>query len=62
VLPGSGAIDPQGSFSIEEGQPFARAGLRVDLPGPVTLSGTGMAIPTRHGLTHGLTVGASFTL
>lgn len=57
-----GRVDSQGNFSIQEGQPFARAGLRLDLPGPVMLTGTGTAIPTRHGVAHGVTIGASWAL
>lgn len=53
-------IDSSGRFTIEEGQPFARAGLRLDLPGPFGLMGTGTAVPTRHGLAHGITVSASW--
>lgn len=53
-------IDGDGRFTIEEGQPFARAGLRIDLPGPFGLQGTGTAVPTRRGLAHELTLSATF--
>lgn len=53
-------IDPDGRTTIEEGQPFARAGLKLDLPGPFALLGTGTAVPTRHGLAHGVTLSATW--
>jgi hypothetical protein len=53
-------IDADGRFTIEEGQPFARAGLRLDLPGPFGLSGTGTAVPTKHGIAHGITFAATW--
>jgi hypothetical protein len=53
-------IDADGRFTIEEGQPFARAGLRIDLPGPFGIRGTGTAVPTRRGLAHELTLSATF--
>ena len=55
-------IDSGGRFAINEGQPFARLGLRLDLPGMVQLTGTGTAVPTRRGLAHGVTLGASWAL
>lgn len=53
-------IDGEGRYTIEEGQPFARAGLRVDLPGPFGILGTGIAVPTRRGIAHGLTLAATW--
>jgi hypothetical protein len=54
-------MDGDGNFIIHEEKPFARFGLRLDLPGPFFLNCSGIAVPTSHGMAHGLTLGASWT-